>query len=70
VAAIPITGFLNLSVSFTLALRVAIRSREVRVHDRWRLARALLSALARSPGRFLLPPSKEAAQGALPPSSS
>jgi site-specific recombinase len=49
---------------------VAIRSREVRVHDRWRLARALLSALARSPGRFLLPPSKEAAQGALPSSSS
>ena len=70
VAAIPITGFLNLSVSFTLALRVAIRSREVRVHDRWRLARALLSALARSPGRFLLPPAKAAAQGTLPPSSS
>jgi site-specific recombinase len=71
VAAIPITGFLNLSVSFTLALRVAIRSREVKVHDRSRLIRALLSALWRSPGRFLLPPRANATpQGALPPSSS
>jgi site-specific recombinase len=72
VAAIPLTGFFNLAVSFTLALRVAIRSREVKVHDRARLARALLSALYRSPGRFLLPPralAAQAAQGALPPSS-
>jgi site-specific recombinase len=53
-------------------LRVAIRSREVKVHDRARLAQALLSALYRSPGRFLLPPralAAQAAQGALPPSS-
>jgi site-specific recombinase len=69
VAAIPFTGFLNLSVSFTLALRVAIRSREVKVHDRARLARALLSALWRSPGRFLLPPRVQLAQESLPPAA-
>jgi len=57
VAAIPLTGLLNLSVSFALALRVAIRSRGVRVKDRSRLLRALGRGLLRQPGRFLWPPS-------------
>jgi len=57
VAAIPLTGLLNLSVSFALALRVAIRSRGVRVKDRSRLLRALGRRMLRQPGRFLWPPS-------------
>ncbi len=57
VVAIPLTGLLNVSVSFALALRVAIRSRGVRVKDRSRLLRALGRRLLRQPGRFLWPPS-------------
>ena len=56
VAALPLTGVLNVGVSFTLALRVAVRSRGVRVTDRARLWRAVLRRLLRQPGSFLLPP--------------
>jgi site-specific recombinase len=56
VAAVPLTGMLNVGVSFTLALRVAVRSRGVRVTDRARLWRAVLRRLWRQPGSFLLPP--------------
>ena len=56
VAALPLTGMLNVGVSFTLALRVAVRSRGVRVTDRARLWRAVLRRLWRQPGSFLLPP--------------
>ena len=56
VAAIPLTGLLNVSVSFVLALRVALRSRGVKVHERGRLLRALRRRLVRHPGQFFLPP--------------
>lgn len=56
VAALPLTGVLNVGVSFVLALRVAVRSRGVRVTDRARLWRAVLRRLLRQPGSFLLPP--------------
>ena len=56
VAAIPLTGLLNVGVSFVLALRLAIRSRGVRVKDRARLQAALWRRLRRHPLSFLLPP--------------
>jgi site-specific recombinase len=57
VAAIPLTGLLNVGVSFALALRVALRSRGVQVSERGRLLRALGRRLWRQPRHFLLPPS-------------
>jgi site-specific recombinase len=56
VAAIPLTGLLNVGVSFALALRVAVRSRQVRVGDRARLWAAVRRRLWRQPLSFLLPP--------------
>ena len=56
VGGIAITGLLNLSVSFTLAFRVALRSRGVRVQDRRRIGRALGRRLRRQPLSFVLPP--------------
>lgn len=56
VAAIPLTGLLNVGVSFAFALRVAIRSRGVRVKDRSRLWRAMGRRLLRRPWTFLWPP--------------
>lgn len=55
-AGIAITGFLNLTVSFTLAFRVALRSRGVRLQDRRRIGAALWRRLRREPLSFLLPP--------------
>ena len=56
VAALPLTGVFNVGVSFLLALRVAARSRGVRVTDRARLWRAIGRRLLRQPGSFLVPP--------------
>ncbi|MEN9453110.1 MAG: hypothetical protein RLZZ369_2169, partial [Pseudomonadota bacterium] len=56
VAAIPVTGMLNVGVSFALALRVAIRSRGVQVKDRGRLWRAMGRRLLTQPLSFVLPP--------------
>ena len=56
VAALPLTGLFNVGVSFLLALRVAARSRGVRVTDRARLWRAIGRRLLRQPGSFLVPP--------------
>lgn len=56
VAAIPLTGLLNVGVSFAFALRVAIRSRGVKVKDRSRLWRAMGRRLLRKPWTFLWPP--------------
>ena len=58
VVAIPVTGLLNVGVSFSLALRVAIRSRGVKVQDRGRLWRAMGRRLLTQPGSFLWPPSR------------
>jgi site-specific recombinase len=55
-AAIPFTGALNLLVSFTLAFRVALRSRGLLLQDRGRLYAALRQRLRKAPGSFLVPP--------------
>ncbi len=56
IAAIPLTGLLNLAVSFYLAFKVALRSRGVRVDDRARIRRAVLRRLRQQPMSFLRPP--------------
>jgi site-specific recombinase len=56
VGGIAVTGFLNLTVSFTLAFRVALRSRGVRLQDRRRIGSALWQRLRTQPMSFLLPP--------------
>jgi site-specific recombinase len=56
VAAVPLTGMLNVGVSFALALRVAVRSRGVRLGDRARLWQAIRRRMWRQPLSFLLPP--------------
>jgi site-specific recombinase len=55
-AAIPVTGVLNLGVSFWLALRVALRSRGVKLADRTRLRAAIWRRLLTQPRSFFLPP--------------
>jgi site-specific recombinase len=56
VAALPVTGMLNLGVSFALALRVAVRARGVRLKDRARLRAAIWQRLRYQPLSFVLPP--------------
>ena len=56
VAAIPFTGLLNLTVSFFLAFKLAMRSRGIRVGDRQRIYAAIRARLASRPLSFLLPP--------------
>jgi site-specific recombinase len=56
VAATLLTGLLNVTVSFWLALRLALRSRGIRVRERQRLAAALRWRLRREPLSFLRPP--------------
>ena len=55
VAGLVATGLLNLGVSFWLALKVALRSRRVTLHDRRRLYAAVWQRLRRAPRSFLLP---------------
>jgi site-specific recombinase len=55
-AAIPVTGALNLLVSFVLAFKVALRSRGVQVRDRDQLYAALRQRLREHPRSFVLPP--------------
>ena len=56
VAAIPLTGLLNVGVSFAFAFRVALRSRGLRVRERAALWAALRLRLRRAPMSFLWPP--------------
>ncbi|KPF43614.1 recombinase [beta proteobacterium AAP121] len=56
VAGIAVTGVLNLTVSFTLAFRVALRSRGVRLQDRRRIGTALWRRLRMQPMSFFRPP--------------
>ncbi|HMW64820.1 MAG TPA: preprotein translocase subunit TatB, partial [Accumulibacter sp.] len=51
-------GLLNLSVSFALALTVALRSRQVPDGEWWPLARAVFGYFLRHPRGFFLPPKK------------
>ncbi len=66
-AAIPLTGALNLLVSFTLAFRVALKARGLRVADRGRIHAALRRRLWRMPMSFLLPPKEPSLGSGDPP---
>lgn len=68
VAGIAATGALNLLVSFVLALKVALRSRDIRIRERSILYRAVRRRLLRRPLSFLWP-SREAKAEALPEAS-
>jgi site-specific recombinase len=59
-AAIPLVGLLNLGVSFTLAFRVALASRGLRVRDRGRLYAALRRRFRQAPASFIVPPAENA----------
>ena len=56
VAGIAAIGVLNVTVSFFLAFKVALRSRGVRVQDRSRIYRAIRARLLQRPMSFLRPP--------------
>ncbi len=56
VAGIAVTGVLNLTVSFALAFKVALRSRGIRLADRSRIARAIRARLRHAPLSFVFPP--------------
>ncbi len=55
-AAVPVIGLLNLSVSFVLAFRVALRARNIPFGERAEIYRAILARLRREPLSFLRPP--------------
>ena len=59
-AGIAVTGVLNLTVSFLLAFRVALRSRGIRLADRSRIYRAIRRRVWTRPLSFLLPPAPAA----------
>ena len=56
VAAIPVTGALNVTVSFWLAFKVALRSRGIQVQEQSRIYAAIRRRLWQRPLDFLLPP--------------
>ncbi|MFM9916295.1 MAG: site-specific recombinase [Rhizobacter sp.] len=56
VAGIAVTGLLNLTVSFFLAFKVAIRSRGIRLADRSRIRKAIFRRVRSHPVSFVLPP--------------
>ena len=49
-------GFMNLTVSFALALRLALSARQASLGNPMGLVRAVLRRLRSSPREFLLPP--------------
>jgi site-specific recombinase len=61
---IALVFVLNLSVSFGLALAVAMRARDVQASDQRRFLAALGRRMLRSPLEFLLPPRQAKAEGA------
>lgn len=56
VAGIVLTGVLNVTVSFWLAFKVAMRSRGIRVGERKHIYAAIRQRLRRQPMSFLVPP--------------
>ena len=54
-AGIVVTGLLNVTVSFLLAFRVALRSRGIRLADRGRIYRAIRARLWKKPLSFIVP---------------
>ncbi len=59
-AALPLTGLLNVGVSFWLAWRVALRARGLQGRDLARLRACLWQRLRTRPGSFLRPPREPA----------
>jgi site-specific recombinase len=57
ISGIVVIFIVNLSVSFFLALTVALRARQVPRRDRWALFSAILRRFLRRPHEFLFPPS-------------
>lgn len=55
-AGIAVTGVLNLTVSFWLAFKVALRSRGLQLRERARLRQAIWRRLLTKPLSFVLPP--------------
>lgn len=55
-AGIGVTGVLNVSVSFWLAFKVALRSRGIRLRERQRIGAAIRRRLRTAPLSFVLPP--------------
>lgn len=53
---IPMVGLINFGVSFTFAIVVALRARDLGVRSQLRLARAVLVRFLRSPKEFFLAP--------------
>jgi len=64
VIGIAVIFVLNLSVSFGLALWVALRARDVQAADKRAFGRALLRRMLRSPLEFVLPPRDSRTEGA------
>lgn len=64
VAGIAVTGVLNLTVSFVLAFKVALRSRGIRLRERDRIHAAIRQRLWRRPLSFILPPAAASAASA------
>ncbi len=60
VAGIAVTGVLNLTVSFALAFKVALRSRGIRLADRSRIYSAIRARMWHRPMSFLFPPKEPA----------
>jgi site-specific recombinase len=56
VVALPLTGLVNVGVSFYLAFRLALRSRGLRVKERAQIYATLARRLLRHPMAFLVPP--------------
>jgi site-specific recombinase len=59
VVGVILIGSLNFGVSFVLALRVALRAREVGFEERVRLGKAVIRRFYRHPSEFVLPPKRE-----------
>ena len=55
---LALIGFVNLTVSFSMALYVAMKSRKIRFKQWRRLIGQLLTRLNQHPGEFILPPKK------------
>lgn len=65
VVGIVLTGLLNVTVSFVLAFRLALRARNIRLKDRGRIHAAVRARLRRRPLSFLWPPREPAAAAAV-----
>ncbi|MCB6183213.1 site-specific recombinase [Leeia sp. TBRC 13508] len=65
-----LVGMVNLFVSFSIALSVAMRSRRVALSEDRQLIKALLAAFKSKPSSFFIPPKEEAASASMQKDSS